>query len=114
MIQRQKRVEAQEDRQRIHDTIEGADMLFIAAGMGGGTGTGSAPIVAEIAKDLGILTVAVVTRPFPFEGRRRALVAEQGIRELAERVDSLIIIPNEKLVSVLGKNISFYTCLLFT
>jgi len=97
---------AQEDRQRIHDLISGADMLFITAGMGGGTGTGAAPIIAEIARDLGILTVAVVTRPFPFEGRRRAAVAEQGINELAQRVDSLITIPNEKLLNVLGKNIS--------
>jgi len=97
---------AQEDRARIQATLEGADMLFITAGMGGGTGTGAAPIIAEVAKDLGILTVAVVTRPFPFEGRRRAVIAEQGIQELADRVDSLITIPNEKLLSVLGKNVS--------
>ena len=97
---------AQEDRARVQGILEGADMMFITAGMGGGTGTGAAPVIAEIAKDLGILTVAVVTRPFPFEGRRRAAVAEQGIAELAQRVDSLIIIPNEKLLNVLGKNIS--------
>lgn len=97
---------AMEDRERIADTLRGADMVFIAAGMGGGTGTGAAPVVAEVARDLGILTVAVVTRPFPFEGRKRMTVAEAGIKELAERVDSLITIPNEKLLSVLGKSTS--------
>ncbi len=97
---------ALEDRDRIAEIITGADMLFITAGMGGGTGTGGAPVVAQIAKDLGILTVAVVTKPFPFEGRKRMTVAEQGIRQLSEHVDSLITIPNEKLLSVLGKNIS--------
>ncbi len=97
---------AQEDRTRIQELLTGADMVFITAGMGGGTGTGAAPIVAEIARDMGILTVAVVTRPFPFEGRRRMQVAEAGIAELAQQVDSLITIPNEKLLSVLGKNIS--------
>lgn len=97
---------AQEDRTRIQEILTGADMVFITAGMGGGTGTGAAPIVAEIAKDMGILTVAVVTRPFPFEGRRRMQVAEGGVAELAARVDSLITIPNEKLLSVLGKNVS--------
>lgn len=97
---------AQEDRMRIQEAITGSDMIFITAGMGGGTGTGAAPVIAEIARDLGILTVAVVTRPFPFEGRKRQSVADGGVIELAERVDSLITIPNEKLLSVLGKNIS--------
>ena len=97
---------AQEDRMRIQEILQGADMVFITAGMGGGTGTGAAPVVAEIAKDMGILTVAVVTRPFPFEGRRRMQVADAGIAELAQNVDSLITIPNEKLLSVLGKNVS--------
>lgn len=92
-----------EDRERIMEAIDGSDMLFITAGMGGGTGTGAAPIVAEIAKDMGILTVAVVTKPFPWEGPRRMGQAEEGINELREYVDSLITIPNEKLQSVLGK-----------
>jgi cell division protein FtsZ len=93
---------AMEDRDRIHEAIEGADMLFITAGMGGGTGTGAAPIVAQVAKELGILTVAVVTRPFVMEGTKRGLIADQGIAELGKYVDSLITIPNEKLLSVLG------------
>lgn len=97
---------ALEDRDRIIEAIDGADMLFITAGMGGGTGTGAAPIVAEIAKELGILTVAIVTRPFPFEGRKRMQVADHGIQELAKHVDSLITIPNEKLLTVLGKGVS--------
>jgi cell division protein FtsZ len=97
---------AMEDRDRIVEVIEGADMLFITAGMGGGTGTGGAPIVAAAAKELGILTVAVVTKPFPFEGRKRISVADHGIKELSQYVDSLITIPNEKLLSVLGKNVS--------
>ncbi len=97
---------ALEDRERIADMLSGADMVFITAGMGGGTGTGAAPIVAEVAKDLGILTVAVVTKPFPFEGRRRSKIADEGIKALSEHVDSLITIPNEKLLSVLGKNTS--------
>ncbi|WP_372758509.1 cell division protein FtsZ [Litorivivens sp.] len=97
---------AMEDRDRIQEALEGADMVFITAGMGGGTGTGGAPVVAEVARELGILTVAVVTKPFPFEGRKRMEVAEQGMRELREHVDSLITIPNEKLLSVLGKNTS--------
>lgn len=95
-----------EDRERIAESISGADMIFITAGMGGGTGTGGAPVVAEVAKELGILTVAVVTKPFPFEGRKRSKVAELGLDQLAENVDSLITIPNEKLLSVLGKNSS--------
>lgn len=97
---------ALEDRERIAETLSGADMVFITAGMGGGTGTGAAPIVAEVARELGILTVAVVTRPFPFEGRKRMKIAEEGINELRDAVDSLIIIPNEKLMQVLGKNCS--------
>ncbi len=97
---------AMEDREQIMAMLQGADMVFITAGMGGGTGTGAAPIVAEVAKEMGILTVAVVTKPFPFEGRKRMKIAEEGIRELQDRVDSLIIIPNEKLLPVLGKNTS--------
>jgi len=97
---------AQEDRDRIAEVIEGSDMLFITAGMGGGTGTGAAPIVAQTAKEMGILTVAVVTKPFTFEGSRRLHVAHNGIKELSQYVDSLITIPNEKLQSVLGKQIS--------
>lgn len=97
---------ALEDRERIAEVLRGADMVFIAAGMGGGTGTGGAPVVAEVARDLGILTVAVVTKPFPFEGRKRMTIAEAGIKELEDRVDSLITIPNEKLLSVLGKSSS--------
>ena len=95
-----------DDRERIGDVLEGADMVFITAGMGGGTGTGAAPVVAQIAKEMGILTVAVVTRPFPFEGRKRADIASNGIKELTHYVDSLITIPNEKLLSVLGRDIS--------
>jgi cell division protein FtsZ len=93
---------AMEDRDRIVEVIDGADMLFITAGLGGGTGTGAAPIVAQAAKELGILTVAVVTKPFKMEGRKRMATAEQGIGHLAKYVDSLITIPNEKLLSVLG------------
>src|SRR5690625_3833403 len=92
---------AEEDRERIQEVLQGADMVFITAGMGGGTGTGAAPVVAQIAKEMGILTVAVVTRPFPFEGPKRMRVAEEGMKELSEHVDSLITIPNEKLLSVL-------------
>jgi cell division protein FtsZ len=95
-----------EDRERIAEVLEGADMVFITAGMGGGTGTGAAPVVAEIAKDLGILTVAVVTKPFPFEGGKRMQVATNGIQALGKHVDSLITIPNEKLLSVLGKDLT--------
>jgi cell division protein FtsZ len=97
---------AMEDRERIAEALKGADMVFITAGMGGGTGTGAAPVVAEVAKELGILTVAVVTKPFPFEGRKRINAAESGLAELAKHVDSLITIPNEKLLAVLGKNTS--------
>ena len=92
-----------EDKDRIREIISGADMVFITAGMGGGTGTGGAPVVAEIAREMGVLTVAVVTKPFPFEGRKRMAIAEKGIKELEEHVDSLITIPNEKLMEVLGK-----------
>ncbi len=94
---------AREDREQIRQTLEGADMIFITAGMGGGTGTGAAPEVAKIAKELGILTVAVVTKPFPFEGRKRSDFANTGIAELQKQVDSLITIPNEKLLKVMGK-----------
>ena len=94
---------ALEDRDEIAEILSGADMVFITAGMGGGTGTGAAPIVAEVAREMGILTVAVVTRPFPFEGKKRSKIAEEGIQLLSEHVDSLITIPNEKLLDVLGK-----------
>ena len=97
---------ALEDRERIAEVIGGADMVFITAGMGGGTGTGGAPIIAEVAKEMGILTVAVVTRPFKFEGKKRKMHAEEGILELQQHVDSLITIPNEKLLAVMGKNTS--------
>lgn len=97
---------ALEDRERIMEVINGADMVFITAGMGGGTGTGGAPIVAQVAKELGILTVAVVTKPFPFEGSKRMQIAINGIKELSQYVDSLITIPNEKLLTVLGKGVS--------
>lgn len=97
---------ALEDRERIAEVLRGADMVFITAGMGGGTGTGGAPVVAEVAREMGILTVAVVTKPFPFEGKKRLAIAEQGMKELHEHVDSLITIPNEKLLAVLGKNCS--------
>ncbi len=97
---------ALEDRERIQEVLNGADMVFITTGMGGGTGTGAAPIIAQVAKEMGILTVAVVTRPFPFEGRKRMQVADEGIRALGECVDSLITIPNEKLLTILGKDAS--------
>ncbi|GAA04995.1 MULTISPECIES: cell division protein FtsZ [Photobacterium] len=97
---------ALEDREAIKKELEGSDMIFIAAGMGGGTGTGAAPIIAEVAKELGILTVAVVTKPFSFEGKKRMAFAEQGIDELSKHVDSLITIPNEKLLKVLGRGIT--------
>ncbi|ARB46803.1 cell division protein FtsZ [Alloalcanivorax xenomutans] len=93
---------ALEDRDRIAELLDGADMVFVTAGMGGGTGTGAAPVVAEIAKELGILTVAVVTKPFPFEGKKRMRSAQEGIQALRDQVHSLITIPNEKLQSVLG------------
>ena len=95
---------AEDDQDAIRKMLEGADMVFIAAGMGGGTGTGAAPIVAQIAKELGILTVAVVTKPFSFEGKKRLMFAEMGIKELSKHVDSLIIIPNEQLAKVMPKN----------
>lgn len=97
---------AMEDKDRIQDILEGADMVFITAGMGGGTGTGAAPVIAQVAREMGILTVAVVTKPFPFEGPRRMKVAEKGICELSKSVDSLITIPNAKLLPVLGKDAS--------
>jgi cell division protein FtsZ len=97
---------AMEDRERIMALLEGTDMVFITAGMGGGTGTGASPVFSQVAKELGVLTVAVVTRPFPFEGRKRAAIAEEGIKELSEHVDSLIVIPNEKLLAVMGREAS--------
>jgi cell division protein FtsZ len=97
---------ALEDRDRIAEIIDGADMLFITAGMGGGTGTGAAPIIAEVAKEMGILTVAVVTKPFAFEGKRTKVAAD-GLEELSQHVDSLIVIPNEKLMEVLGEDVPF-------
>ena len=100
------RQSALEDNDRIREVLAGTDMLFITAGMGGGTGTGGAPVVAEVAKEMGILTVAVVTKPFPFEGKKRMRVGEAGIAELSQHVDSLITIPNEKLLSVLGSDVS--------
>lgn len=97
---------AEEDRDKITEILKGADMVFITAGMGGGTGTGASPIIAEVAKELGILTVGVVTKPFTFEGRRRMLQAEEGIKLLKEKVDALIVIPNDKLLDVVDKNTS--------
>ena len=94
---------ALEDRERIQETLMGADMIFVTAGMGGGTGTGAAPIVAQIARDMGILTVGVVTKPFVFEGANRMKIAASGIKELSQHVDSLITIPNDKLLSVYGR-----------
>ena len=94
------------DRERIAESLKGADLIFITAGMGGGTGTGAAPVIAEVAKELGILTVAVVTKPFAFEGGRRSKAADLGLKYLSESVDSLITIPNEKLLPVLGDDIS--------
>ncbi|GLP97494.1 cell division protein FtsZ [Paraferrimonas sedimenticola] len=100
------RLSAEEDKDAIRQALKGADMVFIAAGMGGGTGTGAAPVVAEVAREEGILTVAVVTKPFPFEGKKRMAFADQGIEMLAQNVDSLITIPNEKLLKVLGRGTS--------
>ena len=97
---------ALEDRERIVEQLQGTDMVFITCGMGGGTGTGAAPVVAQLAKELGILTVAVVTKPFPFEGRRRMQVALKGIEDLSQHVDSLITVPNEKLLTVLGRDVT--------
>ena len=99
-----------EDRERIAELIQGADMLFITAGMGGGTGTGAAPIIAEIAREIGVLTVAVVTKPFAFEGKRKK-IAEAGIEALKQHADSLIIIPNDRLMEVLGGNVSYENAL---
>ena len=100
------RAAAERDRAAIEELLTGADMIFITAGMGGGTGTGAAPVIAEIAKELGALTVAVVTKPFNFEGHKRKAAAEQGIAELVEEVDSLITIPNQKLMDILGRKTS--------
>jgi len=100
------RLAAEEDRERIVELIQGADMLFVTAGMGGGTGTGAAPVIAQIAREMGILTVAVVTKPFAFEGKRQK-VAAVGIDQLKQHVDSLIIIPNDRLMQVLGEDITY-------
>lgn len=100
------RQSAEEDRERIREILTDTDMVFLTAGMGGGTGTGAAPVVAEIAREMGVLTVAVVTKPFAFEGRKRMTVADEGVKNLAKYVDSLITIPNNKLLSVLGKNVT--------
>ncbi len=97
---------AEENRDRIKEEIEGTDMLFLTAGMGGGTGTGAISVIAEVAREMGVLTVAVVTKPFDFEGKKKKTVAEMGIRELEKYVDSLIVIPNQKLLPVLGNNLS--------
>ena len=97
---------AMEDKDRIVELLEGADMVFLTAGMGGGTGTGATPVIAQMARELGILTVAVVTKPFPFELRKRMKIAEEGIKDLTSHVDSLITVPNEKLLSVLGPGVS--------
>jgi cell division protein FtsZ len=101
---------AEEDRDRIREMIEGTDLLFVTAGMGGGTGTGAAPVIAQIAKELNILTVAVVTKPFAHEGKKRMAVAQRGIDELRQYTDSLILIPNEKLSLVLGKKVTLLNC----
>jgi len=98
------RESAEEDEAMIIEALEGADMVFVTAGMGGGTGTGAAPVVARIARSLGALTVAVVTRPFEFEGRRRMQFAEEGLRELREKVDTLIVIPNQRLLTIVEKH----------
>ena len=98
---------ALEDIDKIRENLEGADMIFIAAGLGGGTGTGAAPVIAEAAKALGALTVAIVTKPFNFEGKRRRRIAEEGLKELADKVDSLIAIPNQRLISVVERQTSF-------
>jgi len=100
------RLAAEENRSKIRELLTNTDMVFITAGMGGGTGTGAAPIVAEVARELGVLTVAVVTKPFSFEGKKRIAIAEEGIGNLAKSVDSLIVVPNNKLLAVLGKNTS--------
>ncbi|HEY5974138.1 MAG TPA: cell division protein FtsZ [Geobacteraceae bacterium] len=97
---------AMEDRERLKELLQGSDMVFVAAGMGGGTGTGAAPVIADVAKELGALTVGVVTKPFNREGRRRMAQAEEGIRELKKHVDSLIVIPNDRLLGIAGKNTS--------
>lgn len=101
---------AEEDRDRIRDALRGAHMVFITAGMGGGTGTGAAPVVAEVAQELGILTVAVVTKPFDFEGNRRCKVAEEGLEQLSNKVNSLIVVLNEKLLEVVGDEATQEDC----
>ena len=103
------RLAAEESEDQIRAILDGADMVFVTAGMGGGTGTGAAPIIAKIAKEMGALTVGVATKPFAFEGKRRMNQAEQGLQELKSAVDTLIIIPNQKLLSFVGENTSFIT-----
>ena len=105
---------ALEDRDKLREMLKGTDMVFITAGMGGGTGTGAAPIVAQVAKELGILTVAVVTKPFELEGTKRMKIAQEGIKELVEEVDSLITIPNQKLLEVLGEDCSMLEAVSYT
>ncbi len=100
------RKSAEEDSERLYDLLKEADMIFVTAGMGGGTGTGAAPVIAEIAKDIGALTVGVVTKPFSFEGGRRRLIAEQGIQDLIGKVDTLIVVPNDRLLQVIGPSTS--------
>ena len=100
------RKSAEEDSERLYDLLKEADMIFVTAGMGGGTGTGAAPVIAEIAKDIGALTVGVVTKPFSFEGGRRRLIAEQGIQDLIGKVDTLIVVPNDRLLQVIGPTTS--------
>ena len=97
---------ASEDRDKIAAALDGTDMVFLTAGMGGGTGTGAAPVIAQLAREKGILTVAVVTRPFGFEGKKRIEAADQGIKEMGELVDSLIVIPNERIMEVMGGNVT--------
>jgi len=99
---------ALEDREKLLESIKGSDLVFIAAGMGGGTGTGAAPVISEVAREAGILTVGVVTKPFTYEGKARTEQAEKGINELKKHVDSLIIIPNDRLISMASKNMSLF------
>ncbi|HEX5959645.1 MAG TPA: cell division protein FtsZ, partial [Rhodanobacteraceae bacterium] len=102
---------ALEDRDRIVEVLDGADMVFITCGMGGGTGTGAAPVIAQLGKEAGALTVGIVTKPFLFEGRKRMRQAEQGIADLHQHVDTMIVVPNERLLAVVGKGIPFQDAL---
>src|SRR5688500_5671807 len=101
------RAALEESREEVYAALEGADLVFITAGMGGGTGTGAAPLIGEIAREMGALTIAVVTKPFLFEGRKRLRQAEEGLTELKRAVDTMIVVPNERLLSVVGKGTSF-------